>query len=63
MRFAPEKVCRIILACAVLHNIAIQFGEPEVDGDQPQMGDLGDRQLGAGDGFGVRNRLAEVYFS
>ena len=63
MRFAPVKGCRIILACAVLHNIAIQFGNLEEDVDKPQISDLGDRQLEARDGIDVRNRLAVVYFS
>lgn len=26
--YAPEKVCRIILACCVLHNVALKHGLP-----------------------------------
>ncbi|CAH3116126.1 unnamed protein product, partial [Pocillopora meandrina] len=33
IRMAPEKVCIIIGACAVLHNIAIFLSEPMEDGD------------------------------
>jgi hypothetical protein len=30
----PGKVCRLVIACAVLHNIAIKRNEPLVDDDQ-----------------------------
>jgi hypothetical protein len=33
IRMSPDRVCTIILACAVLHNIAIQLKEPDVDAD------------------------------
>lgn len=33
IRMAPEKVCIIIGACAVLHNIAILLKEPIEDGE------------------------------
>ena len=28
---SPERVCTIIVACLVLHNIAVKFREPESD--------------------------------
>ena len=28
---APDRVCTIIVACIILHNIAIHLREPEVD--------------------------------
>ncbi|KAI6661406.1 Nuclease HARBI1 [Oopsacas minuta] len=28
LRMSPDKVCSIIVACAVLHNIAIQWKQP-----------------------------------
>ena len=31
IRMAPEKVCMIMGACAVLHNIALQLHEPMED--------------------------------
>ncbi|XP_044172238.1 putative nuclease HARBI1 [Acropora millepora] len=31
IRMAPDRVCTIIVACIVLHNIAIRLREPEVD--------------------------------
>ena len=33
IRMAPEKVCIIIGACAILHNIAILLKEPMEDGE------------------------------
>jgi hypothetical protein len=30
----PGKVCRLDIACAVLHNIAIKRNEPLVENDQ-----------------------------
>ena len=35
IRMAPEKVCLIIGACAVLHNIAVLLNEPMDDADLP----------------------------
>ncbi|XP_046542861.1 putative nuclease HARBI1 [Haliotis rubra] len=29
VRMTPSRVCRIVVACAVLHNIAISMGEPQ----------------------------------
>ena len=31
MRFSPEKCVQIVVACAVLHNIAQNFGVPQPD--------------------------------
>ena len=31
IRMAPDRVCTIVVACFVLHNIAINLREPEVD--------------------------------
>ena len=36
IRMKPEKVCRIIGACAILHNIALLRNEP-LDGDDAQQ--------------------------
>ena len=29
LRYSPERACKIILACLVLHNIAVEFGTPD----------------------------------
>lgn len=33
LHYAPEKCAKIIIACAILHNIAIKFNMPEPDGN------------------------------
>ena len=40
VRMAPEKVCLIIGACAVLHNIAILQNEPMEDGEINLMAEV-----------------------
>ncbi|XP_038063167.1 putative nuclease HARBI1 [Patiria miniata] len=35
IRLSPERTCRVIAACAVLHNIAKQQGFPDIDEDDP----------------------------
>jgi hypothetical protein len=54
----PGKVCRLVIACAVLHNIAIKRNEPLVDNnqddhhhDQPQIPPFNGQQDGRGDTF------------
>ncbi|KAH3864827.1 hypothetical protein DPMN_027855 [Dreissena polymorpha] len=59
----PAKVTRIVLACAVLHNMRRMWGEPNPDvqdnlDEQPDVQNFD----GPMDGRGVRNRLIEQYF-
>ena len=35
------KVCMIVGACAVLHNIALQLHEPMEDGEVDELADVG----------------------
>jgi hypothetical protein len=51
IRMKPGKVCRLVLACAVLHNIAIKRNEALVDNDQPQIPPFNGQQDGRGDTF------------
>ena len=58
IRMKPGKVCRLVIACAVLHNIAIKRNEPLVDNnqddhhhDQPQIPPFNGQQDGRGDTF------------
>ena len=41
VRMQPEKVCKLIGACGILHNIALAFNEPmlelEDDDNQPEV--------------------------
>ncbi|CAC5426813.1 HARBI1 [Mytilus coruscus] len=52
----PEKACRIITACAVLHNIAILRLEPDVEGEQEEdIQPVIPPYVGRQDGQGIRN--------
>ena len=64
IRMAPEKVCIIIGACAVLHNIAILLNEPMEDGEvDDEMNDIDDVYYGPDQGQAVRNHICRTYFS
>ena len=58
-------MCRVVGACAVLHNIARHLNEPEVGEDMDDHMD--DDQLvpaiGGEDGKGMRNHIANTYFA
>jgi hypothetical protein len=36
IRLKPQNVCRVIVACAILHNIAVLLREPLIDSDDDQ---------------------------
>ena len=57
----PEKVCIIIGACAVLHNIAAALNEPMEDGE---LGDQinGEVYGGPDQGQAVRNYICSIFF-
>lgn len=61
----PFRVCRIVIACAVLHNICIALGEPEeaeeadVEDNQPQQVPYQGQQ----DGRAIRDYVARHYFT
>ena len=65
IRMKPEKVCRIIGACAILHNIALLRNEP-LDADdaqqQEQPVNIPDFQ-GRQDGRNIREHIAREIFS
>ena len=58
----PERVCAIIMACGVLHNIAIERHEPEpppgLEGEQDEEHDDVE-----GDGGAVRDYMAKTFFA
>jgi len=63
IRMKPAKVCKVIIACAVLHNIAIMRKEPldeqdEQEDAQPQMPPFDGQQ----DGRGIRDHFANTFF-
>ena len=63
IRMAPEKVCIIIGACAVLHNITTILNEPMEDGDASDEMNVGNVYCGPDQGQAVRNYICQTYFS
>ena len=63
IRMAPEKVCIIIGARAVLHNISIFLSEPLEDGDVGGEANEDYVYCGPNQGQAVRNHITETYFS
>ncbi|XP_071138653.1 putative nuclease HARBI1 [Mytilus edulis] len=64
IRMKPDKACRIIIACGILHKIAIMRNEPEVEEEQlidnqPQMPPYN----GSQDGKGTRDHFATTFFA
>ncbi|CAC5385229.1 HARBI1 [Mytilus coruscus] len=66
IRMTPSKACKIIIACAILHNICILLNEPDIEDDRLVIdndGDLGDRFFGDQDGRGVRDHISSTFFN
>ena len=59
---APRKVCLIVGACAVLHNIAIQLHEPMEDEELDLVADV-DSYHGPQQGLLIRDHICETFFS
>lgn len=65
VRLAPAKCCKIIVACAVLQNLAIAFKEPEPEfADIPVIEEEEGRDLGRENLAGrvVRDSYVEQFF-
>ena len=68
--YSPEKVCKIVAVCCMLHNVAVRrhIPIPPQDEAQPQQ-PMEDEQADGGDGSGedeaedVRQDLIATYFS
>ena len=65
----PDRVCTIVMACAVLHNIAQERREPIPEEDEADLVELdledGEEHL-AGverDGVTARDYMAQTYFA
>ena len=58
----PHRVTRVIVACAVLHNLRQQWGEPQEDGTDDQDQPPADIFQGHMDGKGVRQHIINTYF-
>ena len=63
IRMAPEKVCIIIGACAILHNIAILLKEPMEDGEVEDEMNVNEVYYGPDQGRAVQNHICHTYFS
>ncbi|CAG2185824.1 HARBI1 [Mytilus edulis] len=64
IRMKPEKACIIIMACAILHNIALWMNEPELPEDQEEeMPNVDAVYNGANDGRRIRDHITQMYFT
>ncbi len=70
-RYEPAKACQVILACIVLHNIAVSLRLPVPDDDDDDDNNSDDDNNDDGDdndgdpslqGRATRDRLAQRYF-
>jgi hypothetical protein len=59
----PERVCAIVGACAVLHNIAITRNEPMEDGDVEDDSPEMDHYNGPEHGFAIRTHICNTFFA
>ena len=60
----PAKASKVIVACAVLHNLAVLWNEPDANNqededDQPQLINFQGQQ----DGCGIRQYATNNFFS
>ena len=58
---APEKVCMIVGACAVLHNIALQLHEPMEDEEVDELADV-DPYHEPQQGLSLRDHICQTFF-
>ncbi|VDI08104.1 Hypothetical predicted protein, partial [Mytilus galloprovincialis] len=66
IRMKPGKACKIIIACAILHNICILLNEPDIEDDGVIVGndgDLGEHFNGHQDGRAVRDHISTTFFN
>jgi hypothetical protein len=63
MRLSPERVSCVVMACAVLHNLAIELNEPDC-GAEPAEDEPEPQLVGAvGDGKRTREYITRTYFA
>jgi len=61
----PERVCKVITACAVLHNISIFLKEPLLDEVNEPNGLIDDGHViynGPQDGRSIRQHITNTFF-
>ncbi|XP_068739442.1 putative nuclease HARBI1 [Montipora capricornis] len=59
IRMGPEKVCVIVGACAVLHNIAVRLHEPMEDEEVDELADVDPYQQ---QGLSLRDHICQTFF-
>ena len=62
IRMAPKKVCLIVGACAVLHNIAVQLHEPMEDEEVDLLADV-DPYHGPQHGLLIRDHICQTFLA
>lgn len=67
VRMTPDRACTIVAACCILHNIAIQLKEPNLDDcldvNDPMMYDMLIHYHGAESGNAVRKHITNSFFN
>lgn len=60
----PERVCTIVAACFVQHNITVNHNEPEdeLDDEDDDDLDVGNDYQGANTGNAARNHITNTHF-
>ncbi|XP_068671313.1 uncharacterized protein [Montipora foliosa] len=61
IRMGPEKVCVIVGAYAVLHNIAVRLHEPMEDEEVDELADV-DPYHGPQQGLSLRDHICQTFF-
>ena len=62
VRPSPEKVCKVAVACCILHNIAIDFNMPEPDEAMPEPVVDDGVEGGAAGGMATRDHIVNHFF-
>ena len=64
IRMAPDRICTNIVACIVLHNMAIHLRQPDLDdgliGDEEY--DFHEQYRGLENGNAVRRHITDTFF-
>ena len=63
IRIAPERVCMVVGACAVLHNIAILLNEPIEDEEVDNVVVNIEPYNGQQRGLAMRDHIRDTYFN
>ena len=68
LRYSPERACKIITACLVLHNMAIEFGTPAPDPQDDNNDNDDDDNTVCNDnptlsGRAMRQRIVQQHFT